>query len=262
MTKSIDYGLENRTALVCGSSAGLGRACAEALLAAGAHVVLNGRDADRLAKVTAELNVDFADRVAFVAGDVSTQEGRTRILKQCPGPDILVNNSDGPPTGNFEDFDEAVWAQALSRSMIAPIMMMRAVIKPMTAAGWGRIINITSSTVRAPLPMLGLSNGARNGLTGFVAGLAREVAGQGITINNLLPGRFETERLQTWIGALATDRGLTTAEMTASLVQSNPMKRFGRPAELGAFCAFLASEQASYLTGQNILIDGGEFPGI
>ncbi|GLJ00713.1 SDR family oxidoreductase [Sphingobium sp. BS19] len=262
MISSIDFGITGRTAFVCGSSAGLGRACAEALLAAGAHVVLNGRDADRLAQVAAQLGIQFAGRVAFLAGDVSTAEGRDLILREYPALDILVNNSDGPPTGNFEDFDEAVWAQALDRSMIAPIMMMRAVIKPMMAARWGRIINITSSTVRAPLPMLGLSNGARNGLTGFVAGLAREVAEQGVTINNLLPGRFETERLQSWIDALATDGGVTPAEMTATLVQSNPMKRFGKPAELGAFCAFLASEQASYITGQNILIDGGEFPGI
>lgn len=262
MTKSIDYGLENRSALVCGSSTGLGRACAEALLTAGARVVLNGRDDARLAKAVDELDADFSGRVTFVVGDVSTEEGRSRILTACPEPDILVNNGDGPPTGHYEDFDEKVWVQALSRSMIAPIMMMRAVIKPMTAAGWGRIINITSSTVRSPLPMLGLSNGARNGLTGFVAGLAREVAGHGITINNLLPGRFATERLHSWIGALASDRGVTSTEMATSLVETNPMKRFGRPVELGAFCAFLASEHASYMTGQNILIDGGEFPGI
>ena len=262
MTRTIDLGLADRKALVCGSSAGLGRACAEALLAAGARVVLNGRDAARLASVADELKAEFGDQVALVTGDVSTPDGRARVLGQCPEPDILVNNSDGPRTGHFEDFDEAVWFEALDRSMIAPIMMIRAVLEPMKRAGWGRIINITSSTVRAPLPMLGLSNGARNGLTGFVAGLAREVAGHGITINNLLPGRFETGRLQSWVGALAADRGITSAEMTSHLVESNPMKRFGKPAELGAFCAFIASQQASYLTGQNILIDGGEFPGI
>jgi 3-oxoacyl-[acyl-carrier protein] reductase len=259
---NLDYGLENRLAIVCGSSAGLGRACAEALARAGASVVLNGRDEKRLSEVAGELSAIYPGRIQYVAADATDHAGRDQLLSQVPNPDILVNNAAGPPTGNFRDFDEHIWVDAVRRSMISPILMIRSVIDSMIQRRWGRIINITSSSVRAPLPFLGLSNGARNGLTGFVAGLAREVAAHGVTINNLLPGRIETDRLSSYIKNVAEQRGDTFEGTAESMKASNPMKRFGKPAELGAFCAFLASEHAAFVTGQNILIDGGEFPGI
>jgi 3-oxoacyl-[acyl-carrier protein] reductase len=257
----LDLGLEGRTALVCGSSAGLGRACAQALAAAGASVVLNGRQEGPL-REAAKVIGDTHAEVRFVVGDVTTAEGRKSILAACPSPDILVNNAAGPPTGDFRDFDEVAWQNALRVSMVSPIMLIRSVIDQMIDQKWGRIINITSSAVKSPLPLLGLSNGARSGLTGFVAGLAREVAIHGVTINNLLPGRMQTGRLDAYIGNIAASRGVSFDEAAADMSATNPMQRFGKPEELGAFCAFLCSQQAAYMTGQNILIDGGEFTGL
>lgn len=259
---TIDYGISGRLAVVCGSSAGIGRGCAEALAACGARVVLNGRDEARLAATAAELRRTGDAQIEWIAADVTTEEGRAAVLARYPAPDILVNNAAGPPTGDFRDFDEAAWHAALTGNMVAPIMMIRAVIDGMIAQGWGRIINITSSATRAPLPLLGLSNGARSGLTGFVAGLAREVAEAGVTINNLLPGRIETDRLRSYIRKLAESRGVSEDEATRLAAAANPMKRFGTIEEIGAFCAFLASRQAAYLTGQNYLVDGGEYPGL
>ncbi len=249
-------------AVVCGSSAGIGRGCAEALAACGVKVVLNGRSEERLAATAAEIRAAYDADLDWIVADVSTEEGRRTILANYPSPHILVNNAAGPPTGDFRDFDEATWQAALNVSMITPIMMIRSVIDGMIANGWGRIINITSTAVKAPLPLLGLSNGARSGLTGFVAGLAREVADKGVTINNLLPGRIETDRLNSYIGKVAESRGIPPEEAARALAAANPMKRFGAIEEIGAFCAFLASRQAAYVTGQNYLIDGGEFPGL
>jgi 3-oxoacyl-[acyl-carrier protein] reductase len=257
----LDLGLEGRTALVCGSSAGLGLACAKALAAAGASIVLNGRQEGPLLEAAQAMNESAHAEVSFVVGDVTTTEGREGILAACPSPDILVNNAAGPPTGDFREFDELAWQDALRVSMISPIMLIRSVIDPMIEQEWGRIINITSSAVKSPLPLLGLSNGARSGLTGFIAGLAREVAIHGVTINNLLPGRMQTGRLDAYISSVAATRGISFDEAAAHMSASNPMKRFGRPEELGAFCAFLCSQQAAYMTGQNILIDGGEYTG-
>lgn len=258
----LDLGLSGRTALVCGSSAGLGRACAAALARAGATVVLNGRNEARLATSAAQLSNDTGVQVSYICADVTSQSGRKTLLTECANPDILVNNADGPPMGDFRDLDEDAWAAALETAMISPIMMIKGVIDGMIDRRWGRIVNITSSTAKAPLPMLALSNGARSGLTGFVAGLAREVAAYGVTINNLLPGRMLTDRLQEYIQALAGSRGVRPDAIEAELLAPNPMGRFGDPSELGAFCAFLGSEQASYITGQNLLIDGGEYPGL
>lgn len=258
----IDLGLSDRTALVCGSSSGLGRACAEALLAAGCNVFLNGRDADRLRKTATEILDSSGHEARIIVADVTTADGRTSLLHACPAPDILINNAAGPPTGSLEEWDESHWAGAVNANMIAPIMLIKAVLPAMRGKRWGRIINITSSAVKAPLPLLGLSNGARSGLTGFVAGLAREIAQDGVTINNLLPGRFSTGRLQSYIEKVAIANGIDSATASAQIAAANPMKRFGRPAEFGMFCAFLASEQASYMTGQNILLDGGEYPGL
>jgi 3-oxoacyl-[acyl-carrier protein] reductase len=258
----LDFGIAGRIALVCGSSAGLGRACAEALGHCGVELVLNGRTEDSLRRTAADIGRLTGARTTFVVGDVATRSGRARILEHCPAPDILVNNGAGPPTGDFRMFDETVWDDALRATMIAPIMMIRSVLDAMIARSWGRIINITSSAVKAPLPLLGLSNGARSGLTGFVAGLAREVAASGVTINGLLPGRFKTARLDSYIQTIADAGGRGFADAADGLAMSNPMKRFGAPEELGAACAFLASRQAAYITGQNILIDGGEFSGV
>lgn len=258
----LDLGLEGRTALVCGSSAGLGRACAEALAMAGVSVVLNGRREGPLQAAAKAIGDTAVAPVSFVVGDVTTAKGREDILAASPSPDILVNNAAGPPTGDFRDFDEAVWQDALQASMVSPIMLIRSVIDDMIGQKWGRIINITSSAVKAPLPLLGLSNGARSGLTGFIAGLAREVAIHGVTINSLLPGRMQTDRLDAYIGNIAENRGISFDDAAAQMSATNPMHRFGKPEELGAFCAFLCSQQAAYITGQNILIDGGEYVGL
>lgn len=259
-----DLKIDGRVALVCGSSAGLGRGCARALALAGARVVLNGRNPDTLARAAAELEAETGASFGEALGDVTTAEGRAAVLGVCPDPDILVNNSAGPNPGNgdFRLWDEAAWHEAAQANMIAPIMMIRALIDGMRARRWGRIINITSSAVKAPLPLLGLSNGVRSGLTGFVAGLAREVAADGITINNLLPGRFETDRVRSYVARMAEHWGVGNDEARERLTVANPMKRFGRPEEFGAMCAFIASDHAAYMTGQNILLDGGEYPGL
>ena len=194
-------------------------------------------------------------------GDVGTADGRAAVLSVCPDPDILVNNSQGPPPGQFDGWGEAEWHAALDRSMVGPIMMIRSTLDAMIDRGWGRIVNITSSAVKAPLPLLGLSNGARSGLTGFIAGLAREVAGSGVTINNILPGRIETERLRSYVAKMAEDRAIDIETARDQIMTANPMKRFGRPDEIGNLCAYLASEHAAYMTGQNLLVDGGEYPG-
>lgn len=259
---SLDLGLAGRTALVCGSSAGLGFACAKALAQAGATVVLNGRTQESLESAAKELRDATGYIPTYVVADVTTSQGRTLALEACPSPDILVNNAAGPPAGDFRDFDESAWQEAVRISMVSPIMLIRGVLDGMIERRWGRIINITSSAVKAPLPLLGLSNGARSGLTGFIAGLAREVAAEGVTINNLLPGRMQTGRLDSYIGRVAHSRGVSFAEAASQMSASNPMKRFGEPDELGAFCAFLCSQQAGYVTGQNLLIDGGEYAGI
>src|ERR1700733_13796029 len=236
---NFSLGIEGRTALVCGSSAGLGRACATALARAGAKVVLNGRSEDTLRTARQEIEQSTGATISHLVADVTTSEGRQSLLAACQHPDIVVNNSAGPPPGDFRDFGDKQWHEAVAVSMISPILMIRAVLDGMIERKWGRIINITSSAVKAPLPLLGLSNGARSGLTGFVAGLAREVAVHGVTINNLLPGRMETERLTSYIGKLAASQNKSFDEMANELVASNPTKRFGKPEELGAFCAFL-----------------------
>ncbi len=262
MNQGFNITLEGRTALVCGSSAGLGRACALALALAGAHVILNGRNEGSLRRTAEDICNGTSARVGYALGDVTTEDGRRSVLRVCPAPDILVTNAAGPPSGNFRTFDERIWEDATRGSMISPIMLIRAVVDTMIERRWGRIVNITSSAVKAPLPLLGLSNGARSGLTGFVAGLAREVAAHGVTINNLLPGRFETVRLQGYVAKIAADSGVSAETARERMLAANPMRRFGRPDEFGAACAFLASEHASYMTGQNILLDGGEYPGL
>lgn len=261
MNGSLDLGIAGRTALVCGSSSGLGYACAASLTAVGVDVVLNGRSEPRLVAAMDTLSRVMGRPIKGVVADVSTADGRARLLEQCPDPDILVTNSAGPPPGQFESWDEAVWQAALLANMVGPIMLIRDTIGPMRQQRWGRILNITSGAVKAPLPLLGLSNGARTGLTGFVAGLAREVARDGVTINNLLPGNFATDRLRRYADALGEARDSTGTSVWKSMEDSNPAGRVGRPEEFGAVCAFMASEHAGYINGQSILLDGGAYPG-
>jgi 3-oxoacyl-[acyl-carrier protein] reductase len=261
MGEGLDLGIAGRTAIVCGSSKGLGLACAAALGAAGVDVVLNGRSADTLVNAARSLSDQLARPFRQVVADVTTPEGRSALLAVCPEPDILVTNAAGPPPGAFEDWDEADWAAAVEKNMIAPIMLIRATLGAMRRRRWGRMLNITSSAVKSPLPLLGLSNGARSGLTGFVAGLAREVARDGVTINNLLPGTFATDRLRGYAGALAGARAVEPNVVIDELAAANPSRRVGRPEEFGAVCAFYASVHAGYITGQNLLLDGGAYPG-
>jgi 3-oxoacyl-[acyl-carrier protein] reductase len=257
----MDFDLWNRTAIVCAASMGLGKACAVALGAEGVRLVIVARRREILERAADEIrSLTGADTVA-VAADVTTQEGRDAILSACPSPDILINNAGGPPAGDFRNWDRGDWIKALDANMLAPIELMKSTIDGMIARRFGRIVNITSHAVKAPIAMLGLSNGARSGLTGFVAGLARANAEHNVTINNLLPGTFDTDRLKSNLQALAASTKRSTEAVTEDIRSSNPSRRFGRPEEFGATCAFLCSAQAGYITGQNILIDGGSYPG-
>lgn len=262
MSKALDLGLAGRKAIVCGASSGLGKACALALAQAGVAVTMNAREESRLKAAADEIAAVTGSSIVPVAADVSTAEGRALILAACPAPDILVNNAGGPPPGDFRAWDDGQWMAALHANMLAPISLIRSVIDPMIERRWGRIINITSRAVKMPLPLLGLSNGARAGLTGFVSGLAREVAPFGVTINNLLPGPFATDRLSQYAAKLGAERGMTAAAALSEMAQENPTRRVGRPEEFGAWCAFLASEHAGYVTAQNFLLDGGAYPGV
>jgi len=196
-----------------------------------------------------------------VPGDITTRAGRAAVLEACPEPDILVNNAGGPPPGDFRDWDEDDWQAACLANMITPIMLIKATVDGMIARRFGRIVNITSSSVKMPIPHLGLSNGARAGLTGFVAGLARQTVEHGVTINNILPGRFDTDRLRSGTAAQARASGRPVEEVLEATRQQIPAKRFGDPAEFGELCAFICSAQAGYITGQQFLIDGGAYPG-
>lgn len=259
----MDLGINGKSALVCGASKGLGRGCAEALAKEGVHVTMVARTASVLEATAAEIRQLVGEGVIIttVACDITTAEGRALALAACPQPDIVVTNAGGPPPGDFRDWQREHWIAALDANMLTPIELIKATVDGMMARGFGRIINITSSSVKAPIDILGLSNGARSGLTGFVAGVARKTVASNVTINNLLPGAFMTDRLMTTLTAMAQARNLEPEDMFAQQRASNPSKRFGTPAEFGAFCAFLCSAQAGYLTGQNILLDGGAYPG-
>lgn len=257
----VDLGIAGRWAIVCAGSRGLGRGCAEALAANGVHLVLNGRDPGVLERTAAEIRAASGVEVVPVAADITTPGGRAAVLAVRPDPDILVNNAGGPPPGDFREWGEEEWIAAIRANMLTAIAMIRAVIDPMLERGFGRIVNITSSAVKAPIAELGLSNGARSGLTGFVAGLARAVAGRGVTINNLLPGRFATARLEANIRHNAAKLGIAPEELRRRLEGQIPAGRFGTPREFGELCAFVCSVQAGYIVGQNLLIDGGAYPG-
>ena len=265
----MNLGLGGKSALVCGASKGLGLACATALVAEGVHVVLAARGQDAVAAAALALDGMGPGSAVGVAADITAPEGRARALEagaRLPGGgagrfDILVTNAGGPPSGNFRDWDTATWIEALNANMLSAIELIRATVDGMIERRWGRIVNITSSTVKAPSPYLGLSNGARSGLTGFVAGVAREVAPHGVTINNLLPGTFDTDRLSGNFAAVAAGSGRTAEEVRDGRRLANASQRFGLPAEFGATCAFMCSVQAGYLNAQNILLDGGTYPG-
>ncbi len=257
----MDLGIRGKSALVCGASRGLGRGCAEALAAEGVNVTLVSRNLEVLQASANEIRAVSDSMITIVACDITTEEGRAQALSVCPQPDILVTNAAGPPTGDFRDWSRDDWIAALDANMLTPIELIKATVDGMMARGFGRIINITSSAVKAPIDSLGLSNGARSGLTGFVAGLARRTVARNVTINNLLPGPFETDRLTAIFSAAAESSGRTVDEVSAARRAANPAKRFGTRQEFGATCAFLCSEHAGYINGQNILLDGGGYPG-
>jgi 3-oxoacyl-[acyl-carrier protein] reductase len=257
----MDLGIKGKSAIVCAASKGLGRACARSLAREGVNVTICARGEEALKQAADEIRRTFGVQVNAVAADVATPEGRAQLLAACPQPDILVNNAGGPPPGDFREWTREHWLKALDANMLAPIELIKATVDHMIARKFGRIVNITSGAVKAPIAELGLSNGARTGLTGFVAGLARQTVAHNVTINNLLPGRFWTDRLKANTEFNAQRQGKTVDAVRQALEKTIPAGRFGTPEEFGEACAFLCSAQASYLTGQNLLIDGGIYPG-
>ena len=257
----MDLGLKGKKAIVCAASKGLGRACAMSLAREGVDVVITARTAADLEKTANEIRRETGVKVTAVAGDITTDAGRTAALAACPNPDILVNNAGGPPPGDWREWDRETWIKALDANMLTPILLMRAVVDGMVARKFGRIVNITSGAVKAPIPELGLSNGARTGLTGFVAGLSRKTVRHNVTINALLPGPFETDRLRSNLAFNAKAAGKTVDELRKARADANPAGRFGTIEEFGDACAYLCSAQAGYITGQNLLLDGGSYPG-
>ncbi len=257
----MDLGIRGRTAIVCASSRGLGRACALALARAGADVTINSRDAGALETTAKAIRDATGVRVTPVASDIGTREGQRLVLAACPNPDILVTNNGGPPFRDFRQLDREALFAGLAMNMVTPIELIAATIDGMIERRFGRIVNITSLSVKMPVPGLDLSSGARAGLTAFVAGVARTVAQHNVTINNLHPGFFDTDRMRGGLAATARMQGRPEAELAAERVEEIPARRFGDPAELGEACAFLCSAQAGYITAQNLLIDGGRFPG-
>ncbi|MBP6251732.1 MAG: SDR family oxidoreductase [Rubrivivax sp.] len=260
----MDLGIKGRWALVCAASKGLGRGCAQALADEGVNLVITARGAEALQATAAALRArPGAGEVRCAVGDITTPEGRAAALAACPQVDILVNNAGGPPPGDFRQWDRETWIKALDANMLTPIELIKASVDAMAERGFGRIVNITSGAVKAPIDILGLSNGARSGLTGFVAGLARQpqLASRNVTINNLLPGAFDTDRLQSTLQGAAHKTGQSLEQVAQARRLMAPARRFGSAEEFGALCAYVCSVQAGFLTGQNLLIDGGAYPG-
>lgn len=262
----MDLGLAGKWALVCGASKGLGYGCAEALVHEGVNVLIVARGKDRLEESATKLIADYAQRtgaaVEFCAQDITTEDGRRAVFSKRQDFDIVVTNAGGPPPGNFRDWDRTAWIKAVDANMLTPIALIQATVDGMAARGFGRIVNITSSAVKSPIDILGLSNGARSGLTGFVAGVARSsIAASGVTINNLLPGKFDTDRIAVTVQAEAAKTGQTVEEIRKAQQAQIPVRRYGTPREFGQVCAFLCSVQAAYITGQNVLVDGGAYSG-
>ena len=260
----MDLGLQGKWALVCAASKGLGKGCAMALVREGASVVITARGNDVLQATAAELRASSPQvQVIALAGDIATPAGRAAALAAAPQFDILINNAGGPPPGDFRDWEREDWIKAIDANMLAPIALMKALVDGMAERGFGRVVNITSGAVKAPIDTLGLSNGARSGLTGFVAGLARQsrLASRNVTINNLLPGFFDTDRIRSTMAGAAAKSGQSPDELLQARLRSIPGRRLGTPNEFGATCAFLCSVHAGYITGQNVLMDGGAYPG-
>lgn len=258
----MDLGLKNKWAIICGASSGLGFACAEALAAEGMNMVIAARSEERLQASANYLKQKYGTQIITVVADVSKDQGRELILSAVTSPDVLVTNAGGPPMGDFMDVTKEQWQQALNTNMLAPIEMIRSVVTGMVSRGFGRIVNITSMSVKEPVNTICLSNGARAGLTGAVATLARQVAKHNVTVNNLLPGRFATERLKSNNKYRASQDNLDLQDIESQLISGIPAGRFGEPSEFGHACAFLCSAHAGYITGQNWLIDGGSHKGL
>ncbi|PIE16428.1 MAG: short-chain dehydrogenase [Rhodobacterales bacterium] len=254
----MDMGIAGKRALVCASSKGLGRGCARALAAEGVDLVINARSEGPLNETVAGIRADFGVQVTAVAADITTEQGRQKVLKAAGAPDILITNAGGPPPGLWSDWDEQDFIEALQANMLAPIALMKALLPGMIGRGWGRVVNITSKSVKAPIAVLGLSNSARAGLTGYVAGTARQVAASGVTINNLLPGLHLTDRARALSERAASEQGISVDEAMQQSAAAIPAGRYGTAEEFGAACAFLCSVHAGYIVGQNILLDGGD----
>ncbi|WP_323803428.1 SDR family oxidoreductase [Sulfitobacter litoralis] len=253
----MDLGIKGKRALVCASSKGLGLGCAEALAEAGVNLVMNARGAADLETAAERIRQDYGVEVTTIAADIATDEGQKLVLDAAGDIDILVNNAGGPPPGMWSDWDRDDFIKALDANMLAPIAMIKALVPAMMDRGWGRVVNITSQSVRAPIGVLGLSNSARTGLTGYVAGTSRQVAGKGVTINNLLPGIHATDRADALDGGVVKQKGITLEEARTERASTIPAGRYGTRHEFGAACAFLCSQHAGFIVGQNLLLDGG-----
>jgi 3-oxoacyl-[acyl-carrier protein] reductase len=257
----MDLGIKGRSALVCAASKGLGKGCALALAREGVSLVITARGKEALEATAEEIRKSTGAKVLAVAGDITTPEGRAAALAACPSPDILVNNAGGPPPGDFRDWTRDDWIKAIDANMLTPIELIKATVDGMIGRGFGRIVNITSAAVKSPIDILGLSNGARTGLTGFVAGIARKTVRDNVTINGLLPGPFDTDRLRGTLEVVSKNSGRPVEDVRNERLAGNPAGRFGYPEEFGEACAFLCGQHAGFITGQNLLLDGGAFPG-
>jgi 3-oxoacyl-[acyl-carrier protein] reductase len=257
----MDLGINGRNALVCAASKGLGKGCAMSLAREGVNITIVARGRETLEQTAQEIRTATGVVVTAVAADITTEEGRSAALKACPQPDILVNNAGGPPPGDFREWSRDDWIKAVDANMLTPIELIKATVDGMISRRFGRIVNITSNSVKAPIEELGLSNAARSGLTGFVAGLARKTVRHNVTINNILPGQFLTDRLKSRFEISAKASGQPLEQLLEARSKVIPAGRFGDPAEFGELCAYICSAQAAFITGQNFLIDGGTYPG-
>ncbi|CAA0093121.1 3-oxoacyl-[acyl-carrier-protein] reductase FabG [Halioglobus japonicus] len=258
----MDLGLKGRNAIVCASSRGLGRACANSLVKEGCNVVINGRDSASLLATQEALSALGGGEVKAVCADINTAEGRQALLNACAEPDILVNNNAGPPPGNYSQWDEAAWLSALQANMLVPVLLIQAVVDGMRSRRFGRIVNITSAMVKSPHPAMGLSTSARSALTAFSKGLSKEVARDNVSINNMLPERFDTDRQEQMAQLAMSIQGITRDEARAQMAATIAANRLGQPNEFGDACAFLCSAQAGYISGQNLQLDGGSYDGL
>lgn len=257
----MDMGIKGRKAIVCASSKGLGKGCALALAGEGVELVISARGVEALEATAEEIRKETGAKVTAIACDVTTPEGRAKLLAACPNPDILVTNAGGPPPGDFRDWSLDDWNKALNDNMLTPIELIKATVDGMISRKFGRIVNITSASVKSPIPILGMSNGARAGLTGFVAGLSRQIVKHNVTINNLLPGPFETDRVRKTAEGAAKQAGKSIDEVLDSRRQQNPAGRFGTIEEFGVACAYFCSSHSGFVTGQNLVMDGGAYNG-